>query len=102
MNNKKPEKLRYYITSLPADAGKVGHAIRSHWSIENKLHWHLDVSCGEDKCKVRKDNDAENFSVVRRATLNLLKADKITKSGIKNKRSKGGWDKIYMLRILDM
>ena len=92
----------YYISSLPEDAWKIGRAIRSHWSIENKLHWQLDVSYGEDDCKVRKDNGAENFSVIRRATLNLLKADKKTKSGIKNKRSKAGWDKDYMLKILCM
>ena len=91
-----------YISSIQADAWKIGHAIRSHWSVENKLHWQLDVSYGEDDCKVRKDNGAENFSVIRRATLNLLKGDKKTKAGIKNKRSKAGWDKNYMLSVLGM
>jgi len=62
----------------------------------------LDISYGEDDCKVRKDNGAENFSVIRRATLNLLKADKKTKAGIKNKPSKAGWDKNYMLQVLRM
>lgn len=102
IKGKETIELRYYISSLQGDAWKIGHAIRSHWSIENKLHWQLDVSYGEDDCKVRKDNGAENFSVIRRATLNLLKADKKTKAGIKNKRSKAGWDKEYMLKILDM
>jgi hypothetical protein len=95
-------EFRYYISSLSGDAWKIGRAIRSHWSVENKLHWQLDVSYGEDDCKVRKDNGPENFSVIRRATLNLLKSDKQTKAGIKNKRSKAGWDKEYMLRILRM
>ena len=95
-------ELRYYISSLTDDAWKIGKAIRSHWSVENKLHWQLDVSYGEDGCKVRKDNGAENFSVIRRATLNLLKADKKTKAGIKNKRSKAGWNKSYMIEILGM
>jgi predicted transposase YbfD/YdcC len=97
---KETVEYRYYISSLEADAWKIGHAIRSHWSVENKLHWQLDVSYGEDGCKIRKDNGAENFSVIRRVTLNLLKADKKTKAGIKNKRSKAGWNKDYMLEIL--
>ena len=88
MKDKETIEFRYYISSLSGDAWKIGRAIRSHWSVENKLHWQLDVSYGEDNSKVRKDNGPENFSVIRRATLNLLKADKKTKAGIKNKRSK--------------
>jgi predicted transposase YbfD/YdcC len=102
IKGKETLEFRYYISSLPDDAWKIGNAIRSHWGIENKLHWQLDISYGEDDCKVRKDNGAENFSVIRRATLNLLKADKKTKAGIKNKRSKAGWNKAYMLEILGM
>lgn len=102
IKDKSTTEYRYYICSLQADAWKIGQAIRSHWSIENKLHWQLDVSYGEDNCKIHKDNGAENFSVIRRITLNLLKADKKTKAGIKNKRSKAGWDKDYMLSILRM
>jgi predicted transposase YbfD/YdcC len=102
IKDKASVEFRYYISSMQADAWKIGHAIRSHWSVENKLHWQLDVSYGEDDCKVRKDNGAENFSVIRRATLNLLKGDKNTKAGIKNKRSKAGWDKNYMLSVLGM
>lgn len=102
VKGKETIELRYYISSLQGDAWKIGRAIRSHWSVENKLHWQLDVSYGEDECKVRKDNGAENFSVIRRTTLNLLKADKKTKAGIKNKRSKAGWDKDYMLSILGL
>ena len=102
VKGKKTFEKRYYISSLDEDAWKIGRAIRSHWSVENKLHWQLDISYGEDDCKIRKDNGAENFSVLRRATLNLLKADKKTKAGIKNKRSKAGWDKEYMLEVLSM
>lgn len=101
VKEKETVELRYYISSIRADAERIGRAIRSHWSIENKLHWQLDVSYGEDGCKVRKDNGAENFSIIRRATLNLLKADKKTKAGIKNKRSKAGWNKQYMIDILE-
>lgn len=100
IKEKTSTELRYYISSLAADAAKHAHAIRQHWSIENQLHWQLDVSYGEDGCKVRKDNGAENFSVLRRATLNILKQDKKTKAGIKNKRSKAGWNRKYMIELL--
>jgi predicted transposase YbfD/YdcC len=93
-------EMRYYISSLATEARNVGKAIRAHWGIENQLHWQLDVSYGEDGCKVRKDHGAENFSILRRTTLNILKADKVTKAGIKNKRSKAGWNKKYMLDLL--
>lgn len=102
VKGKETVEFRYYLSSLFGDAWKIGKAIRGHWSIENKLHWQLDVCYNEDGCKVRKGNGAENFSIIRRATLNLLKADKKTKAGIKNKRSKAGWDKDYMLKILSM
>ncbi len=102
IKEKETTELRYYISSLEGDPWKIGHTIRSHWSVENKLHWQLDVSYGEDGCKIRKDNGAANFSLLRRATLNLLKADKKTKAGIKNKRSKAGWNKDYMLEVLSM
>lgn len=97
---KQTVEYRFYISSLESDAHKLAQAVRSHWSIENKLHWQLDVSYGEDGCKIRKGNGAENFSVIRRATLNMLKADKKTKVGIKNKRSKAGWDRNYLLGVL--
>jgi predicted transposase YbfD/YdcC len=93
-------EMRYYISSLPSEAFKLAYAIRSHWGIENKLHWQLDVAYREDACKICKDHGAENFSVIRRATLNILKGDKKTKAGIKNKRSKAGWDRRYMLELL--
>jgi len=93
-------EMRFYISSLKPNARQIAHAIRSHWSIENQLHWQLDVSYGEDGCKVRKDNGAENFSVLRRATLNILKGDKRTKAGIKNRRSKAGWNRGYLKELL--
>lgn len=102
IKGKETIEYRYYIASLEGDAWKIGNAIRSHWSVENKLHWQLDVSYGEDGCKIRKDNGPENFSIIRRVTLNLLKSDKKTKAGIKNKRSKAGWNKEYMVEILGM
>ena len=94
-------ELRFYIANEMAEAQKFGLEIRSHWGIENKVHWQLDVSYGEDKSKVRKDNGPENLSVLKRCTMNLLKADTKTKAGIKNKRAKAGWSREYMMELLN-
>lgn len=101
VRNKETEEKRYYIASGKMSAEGYGLGIRSHWGIENKVHWQLDVSYGEDKSKVRKDNGPENLSVLKRCTMNLLKADTATKAGIKNKRAKAGWSKEYMVELLN-
>lgn len=98
--NKVTEETRYYISSLPANAEKQGKAVRSHWKIENQLHWQLDVSYREDLSRVRTGNGAENLSVLRRATLNLLKKDESTKASIKNKRLKAGRKSEYLLGLI--
>ncbi len=91
---------RYYISSLPNDASVLLNAVRSHWSIENQLHWSLDVTFNEDGCRVRNGNGAENFSVLRRMALNLLKAEKSTKRSIAGKRKDAAWDNDYLLKVL--
>ncbi len=101
IRDKETIELRYYIASGKTSAQDYGLGIRSHWSVENKVHWQLDVSYGEDKSKVRKDNGPENLSVLKRCTMNLLKADTTTKAGIKNKRAKAGWSKEYMIGLLN-
>ena len=63
---------RFFISSLPADAKQISSAVRSHWLIENGLHWTLDVVFNEDKSRVRKDNAAENMAIIRHITLNML------------------------------
>ena len=79
---------RYYVSSLPPDAARIANAVRSHWRIENTMHWVLDMAFGEDQCRVRVENAAQNFAILRRIVLNLLKADTQTKAGIKNRRLK--------------
>lgn len=91
---------RYYLTSLPGDAERIANAVRAHWSIENQLHWILDVSFNEDQCRVRKDNAAENLAILRHFTLDMLKQETTAKIGIKAKRLKAGWDQGYLLKIL--
>jgi predicted transposase YbfD/YdcC len=93
-------KCRYFISSLDSDAKLIMHAARTHWGIENKVHWILDIAFREDDCRVRKGNGAENFAVLRHLALNLLKHEKSLKCGIKAKRKKAGWDHDYLLKVL--
>lgn len=100
LKGKTTEELRYYVSSLAPEAQRHGKIIRAHWGVENKLHWHLDVSFREDLCKVRSDHAAENLSLVRKMSLSLLKADTSEKLGVPNKRKLCGWSPAYLLKIL--
>jgi predicted transposase YbfD/YdcC len=92
---------RYFISSLQnPDAQSMATCIRGHWGIENRLHWQLDVSFGEDQRRVRKDHGPENFSRLSRMSLNLLKNEKTLKVGVKAKRLRAGWDEPYLLKLL--
>ena len=91
---------RYYLSSLKADARELAKAIRSHWTIENGLHWVLDIAFREDECRVRIGHAAQNFALLRRIAVNLLKKDTATKVGIKAKRLKAGWGSAYLEKIL--
>lgn len=91
---------RHYISSLQSSAERMGEVIRLHWGIENKVHWHLDVSFNEDKTKVRAGHGAENFSLLKRCVLNLVKADTTEKDSVSLKRRMAGWNPAYRLRLL--
>lgn len=90
---------RYHIASITG-AKRLLWAVRSHWGIENELHWTLDIAFDEDRCRVRKDNGAENFAVLRHIALNLLKQEKTCKRGIKGKRLLAAWQEDYLLKVL--
>ena len=98
---KASQERRYYISSLAADAKELNRAIRSHWAIENSLHWVLDIAFGEDDSRIRKDHGPENMATLRHIALNLLKQDKSIKVGIKSKRKNAGWDERYLLKVLN-
>ena len=91
---------RYYISSRLADAEHMGTVVRGHWSVENGLHWSLDVAFGEDQARMREGNSAENFSILRRIALNLIRPDKSVKAGVKNRRLMAGWDDAYRQKLL--
>jgi predicted transposase YbfD/YdcC len=91
---------RFFISSLRADAQSFARAVRGHWAIENSLHWSLDMSFGEDQCRVRVGHAAENFAILRHLGLNLLKADTTKKVGLKAKQKCAGWDHHYLLSLL--
>jgi predicted transposase YbfD/YdcC len=98
---KRSTERRYFISSIARlDAKAMAGHIRGHWGIENRLHWQLDVSFGEDQRRVRTDHGAENFSRLCRMALNLLKGDRSLKVGVKAKRLRAGWDEPYLLRLM--
>jgi len=92
-------ETRYYISSLQKNAQKFGESVRSYWGIENSLHWVLDVGFCEDNCRIRKDNAPQNFAILRHISLNLLNQEKTSKTGVKNKRLRAGWDDDYLTKI---
>jgi predicted transposase YbfD/YdcC len=96
----KEHATRYYISSLGAQAKDFQKIIRSHWAVENKLHWILDVSFGEDASRKRAGHAAQNFSLLSKIALNLLRQEKTCKLGVKSKRKKAGWDENYLLTVL--
>ena len=99
-NGRLATEKRYYLSSLGQDATLTANAIRSHWGIENSLHWVLDVVFREDDSRVRKDNGAQNLAVIRHAALNILRQDKHSKLSVKTKRKRAGWDNDYLASLL--
>ena len=93
-------ETRYYISSLPPDAAHLAAAIRGHWGIENQQHWTLDMTFNEDRSRSRKGNAPDNFALLRRIALNLLKSETTKKLSLIGKRKLAGWDTAYLMRVL--
>jgi len=97
--NRISRETRYYISSLKPTAEAALNIIRAHWQIENSLHWVLDVSFAEDACTIHDSNGAENFSLLRKIALALLKKDP-TNGSIKGKRKRAGWNNDFLLSLI--
>ncbi len=100
LNGTQQHGKRYYISSLSGcSAAQMASYIRRHWSIENELHWHLDVTFEEDKCSVREDHAPRNLTTIRKLALGLISRD-LAKMSLKRKRKKAARDDTYLMTLL--
>lgn len=100
IKGKTTQQTRYFITSLANEARTILAAKRSHWRIENELHWVLDVAFREDDSRVRRGNAAQILAILRHMAVNLLKQEKTAKGGIKSKRLRAAWNSDYLVKVL--
>lgn len=91
-------EVSYYLSSLPAHV--VAHGIRAHWSVENQLHWSLDVAMREDAAQSYKAQGPHNLSLLRRMALQMLKSDSSVKIVVQAKRKRAGWNLAYLEQLL--
>jgi len=99
-------EVRYYISSLALDAQRLATSIRTHWSVENSLHWVLDVAFREDDCRIRTGHAPANFTLLRHLSASLLNQEQTAQLGMKNKRLRnvcdlGGTTTICLRYLLD-
>lgn len=102
INHQHSQESHYYISSLTGEPDLLNTVVRTHWTIENQLHWVLDVAFREDDSRVRRGYAAENLAVLRHIALNLLKRERTSKLSIQNKRLRAAWDNDYLLQILSL
>jgi predicted transposase YbfD/YdcC len=100
LKGKQSVERRYYLSSLPLQIERFAQAVRGHWSIENQLHWVLDVVLGEDQARARTEHAAENLAALRRMTVNLLRQDKLCRRSLKGKLMRAAIDPDYLKHLL--
>jgi predicted transposase YbfD/YdcC len=93
-------EIRYFLTSCSDAPAVLVRAIRRHWSVENALHWVLDVTFREDDSRVRDRTAARNFALLRKIALNLVARDRSPQTSLRGRRKKAAWDDGYMLQII--
>ena len=98
--NKTTIEVRYYLSSLEANAQALAHAVRTHWGVENSVHWIIDVTFKEDASRIRTAHAAQNFARLRRIALNQLQRETSIKSSIRQKRYRAALDNQYAIKVL--
>jgi predicted transposase YbfD/YdcC len=93
-------EIRYFLSSCPDSPAVLGQAIRSHWAVENALHWVLDVTFREDDSRVRDRTAARNLALLRKIALNIVGRDRTSKASVRARRKKAAWNDSYMLQLL--
>lgn len=103
VNGKATSEVRYYISSRETTAELFAAAVRNHWGVENGLHWMLDVNMGDDASRVRNGNGPQNFALLKRLALAVLKQAPGTKANdsVRGKSLLAGWDHAYLIRLLE-
>ena len=98
--NKVTHEVHFYLSSLPIDAHVLGNAIRTHWGIENQVHWTLDVTFNEDKSRIRSCHAPRNFALFRRMALNALNLEKTLPRSLRQKSKRAAMNNDYMMTVL--
>lgn len=98
--NKVTEETQFFLTSLPCDVQRIGRAIRSHWGIENQLHWVLDVTFGEDDSRIRTGHAPENFTLLRRLAISALNQESSSQRTVRQKAKLAAMNTDYMMKVL--
>ena len=93
-------EIRYFLSSCPDDPAVLGQAIRSHWAVENNLHWVLDATFREDDSRVRDRIAGRNLALLRKIALNIVGRDRTSKASVRARRKKAAWNDAYMLKLL--
>ena len=93
------EETRYYLSSLPGDAQQIGQAVRSHWGVENGLHWVMDMVFRDDECRIRSQNAPANFTTIKHVASNLLRRGK-GKNSMRASRHVAAWNEDFLYSLL--
>jgi len=99
-SDKTEAEIRYFLSSSTEEPDVLAKAIRRHWQVENNLHWVLDVTFNEDHCRIRDRNAAQNFSLLRKIAINLVRRHQTSKASLKGRRKMAAWDNQYMEQVL--